>query len=46
MTQAKRSNWSRAPLCAAFVKAMREVFGDDVRVIYVREGGLEMGRKA
>jgi hypothetical protein len=45
MTQAKRSNWDRAPLCAAFVKEMREVFGDDVRVLYVREGGFQTGRK-
>lgn len=44
MTTAKRSNQERAPLCAAFVEAMREAFGtDQVKVVYVREGGFEMG---
>lgn len=44
MTQAKRSNHERAPLSAAFVKAMREAFGDDqVKVVYVREGDVKIG---
>jgi hypothetical protein len=37
---------ARAPLCAAFVKALREEFGEDqVRVIYVKENDLEIGRR-
>jgi len=43
MTAAKRSNQARAPQCAAFVEALREVFGE-VKVLYVREGDVEMGR--
>lgn len=43
---AKRSNQDRAPQCAAFVAAMREVFGEDqVKVLYVREGDVEMGKE-
>lgn len=39
-------NHERAPLCAAFVKAMREVFGaDQVTVLYVKENDFEMGKK-
>jgi hypothetical protein len=39
----KRSdNHKLAPICAAWVKEMREVFGD-VKVLYVKEGGFEMG---
>lgn len=33
----------RCPLSAAIVRAYREVFGDDVRVLLVREGGVERG---
>ncbi len=29
MTEAKTSNHEKAPICAAFVKEMRELFGDD-----------------
>ena len=39
----KSSNWAKAPKCAAFVKQMREVFGDDVKVLYVKEGELVLG---
>ena len=39
----RSSNWAKAPLCAEFVKMMREVFGDDVKVLYVKEGSLELG---
>ena len=39
----KSSNWAKAPLCAEFVKTMREVFGEDVKVLYVKEGSLELG---
>lgn len=42
MSQAKSSNWSKAPQSAEFVKNMREVFGD-VKVLYVKEGSLELG---
>jgi hypothetical protein len=38
-------NHTLAPLSAAFVKEFREVFGDDVKVVYIREGTLEMGKK-
>jgi hypothetical protein len=37
MSQAKSSNWAKAPQSAAFVKAMRAVFGEDVKVLYVSE---------
>lgn len=43
MTQ-KQTNHERAPLCAAFVNGMREVFGaDHVKVVYVEEGGVKIG---
>lgn len=39
------SNHEKAPLCAAFVKEMRAVFGkNQVTVLYVKEGGVEIGR--
>ena len=41
----KRSNHEKAPICAAWVKQMREVFGDDVKVLWVREGNFSMGEK-
>jgi hypothetical protein len=37
----KASNHAKAPLCAAFVEAMRAVFGEVV-VLYVRENGHEL----
>lgn len=40
---AKQANHEKAPICAAFVKQMRELFGEDVRVLWVKEGGFEMG---
>ena len=43
MSKAKSSNWEKAPQCAKFVKDMRAVFGDDVKVLYVKEGSLELG---
>lgn len=36
-------NSKTCPLSAAIVRAYREVFGDDVRVLLVREGGVERG---
>jgi hypothetical protein len=36
-------NHARAPICAAWVKEMRELFGEDVKVLYVKEGDFEMG---
>jgi hypothetical protein len=47
MSQGKTSsNHGKAPLCAAFVKEMREVFGQDqVKVIYVKEGEVQLGEK-
>lgn len=42
----KTSNHARAPEAAAFVEAMREVFGEDqITVLYVKENGFEMGAK-
>lgn len=38
------SNHVRAPKSAAFVKAMRETFGEVV-VLYVEEGDLLLGEK-
>lgn len=41
-----KSNQERAPICAAFVKEMREVFGEDqVKVLYVKEGDFELGER-
>lgn len=45
MTKAKTSNHQRAPQCAAFVAEMREVFGDDVKVLYVEENGFKLGEQ-
>ena len=42
VTITREQNHARAPLCAAFVKAMREVFGE-VKVLYVREGDVLIG---
>ena len=42
MSKAKSSNQAKAPQCAAFVEAMREVFGE-VKVLYVNENGLTLG---
>lgn len=37
------SNHKKAPLCAGFVKAMREAFEkENVEVLYVKEGELEL----
>lgn len=33
-----------APLSSAFAKAFREVFGADVKIQVLREGGLELGK--
>lgn len=39
-------NHEQAPLCAAFVKDMRDVFGaDQVTVLYVEEGEVKLGEK-
>lgn len=44
MSAEKISNQARAPLCAAFVEAMREAFGaDQVIVLYVEEGNFKLG---
>ena len=43
MTRNPSDNHAKAPICAEFVKQMREVFGDDVKVVYVEENGLKMG---
>lgn len=39
----KNKNHEKAPVCAAWVKQMREVFGPDVKVLWVKEGDFEMG---
>jgi hypothetical protein len=40
-------NHAKAPICAEFVKKMREEFGEDqVKVVYVKEGDFEMGEKS
>jgi hypothetical protein len=43
MSAAKTSNQAKAPICAEFVRLMREVFGDDVKVLYVEENGVKLG---
>jgi hypothetical protein len=37
-------NHDQAPLCAAFVKLLREVFGE-VKVLYVEENDVRLGSK-
>jgi hypothetical protein len=42
----REANHEKAPLAAAFVKDMREVFGvDQVTVLYVEEGEVKLGEK-
>lgn len=36
-------NQKKAPICAEFVRQMREVFGQDVKVLYVEEGEVKLG---
>lgn len=43
MKKSKISNHARAPKCAEFVESMRECFGEDVKVLYVKENGLILG---
>lgn len=45
MTSKTSENQSKAPLCAAFVKAMREFFGE-VTVLSVSEGDVKLGEAA
>lgn len=42
MTQKRSENHDKAPQSAAFVKAMREAFGE-VTVLYVKEKELTLG---
>jgi hypothetical protein len=42
MIEAKLSNQSKAPQCAAFVEKLRAVFGE-VKVLYVEENGFILG---
>jgi hypothetical protein len=44
MNKTTTSNHEKAPICAAFVKGFREVFGD-VKVLYVEENGFALGEK-
>lgn len=44
MSQAKNSNQANAPVCAAFVNELREVFGA-VKVLYVTEGVVNLGEE-
>lgn len=40
-------NHQQAPICAEFVRQMREVFGEDQVVVkYVKEGEVELGDKS
>jgi len=44
---AKTSNHQKAPICAEFVKQMREVFGQDqVKVTFVKEGSVQLGESS
>lgn len=36
-------NHQRAPIIAAVVAEYREVFGDDCKVLYAKEGDFEVG---
>ena len=44
-TDSKTKNHEKAPVSAAFVKSMREEFGEDVKVVYLRENGLKIGKE-
>jgi hypothetical protein len=37
-------NHEKAPMCAEFVKAMREAFGQ-ITVLYVEEGDVKLGER-
>lgn len=39
-----QANHSKAPICAAFVQNMRELFGE-VKVLHVNEGEVRLGEK-
>jgi len=41
----KTANHLKAPNAAAFVGQMRQVFGGDVKVLYVKEGGFQIGER-
>lgn len=44
MNPSTSENRQKAPLCAAFVAELREVFGaDQVKVLYVKEGEVMLG---
>lgn len=38
-------NSTRCPYAASVILSHREVFGDDVRVLHVRENGIERGEE-
>lgn len=40
---AKAFSSKSCPISAERVRALREAFGEDCRVLYVREGGVERG---
>lgn len=42
MSTSKEENQTKAPLCAAFVRQMREVFGEII-VLSVSEGDVKLG---
>jgi hypothetical protein len=44
MSQSTSENQAKAPICAEFVKLLREVFGD-VKVLYVEENNVRLGSK-
>jgi hypothetical protein len=44
MSQSTSENQAKAPICAEFVKLMREVFGE-VKVLYVEENDVKIGEK-
>lgn len=47
MSADKTSNQAKAPVCAAFVEAMREAFGaENVIVLYVEEGDFKLGERS
>lgn len=41
----KSTNHDAAPIAGRFVEDMRKVFGESVRVTYVKEGATKMGKK-
>jgi len=41
----KAANHALAPITGSFVQAMRGEFGDNVKITFVHEGDIQMGKR-